>query len=286
MKKGLTISLAVLMVFGLATVALAGSDWKVEFNAAGFTTLSEVVKSGHLWQTEELVNYGSVSFEKYVYTEIATFDPTYGRYGMKVTEFKDVYASGATYFQESDVIGGLNWQRTSSGGGWVIPTPTDIGTGYIKETVVNDGEFELHKDKYSAGDYHLDEYKEISGSGRTSIDKVVSWWTNSPVEFQEPKDLTDVQIEIEFDSDPTYFYDELYSVDSGAYPMHVSMDISKEREEAAYAPMPSFDDPFPVGKEVIYYGSENAYGSFIDTDEDFNYTEWVVINPLWTNVVP
>lgn len=97
-----------------------------------------------------------------------------------------IQATGNTMYSEQTLAGGINWQRQEDiyTGGWYVDTPPtryDLGT---YEAINNQGTFSLEKylnaeTRGEGSAWDIQEYKHISGSGETTINKEVQWTTNT-----------------------------------------------------------------------------------------------------------
>lgn len=78
-----------------------------------------------------------------------------------------LWGSGYTDFKEFTTVAGFDG---SEGGSPQV-------TGYINENIVNTGDITILKSMQNPGEWNMHEYKYVTGSGDTEINKEVSWWT-------------------------------------------------------------------------------------------------------------
>lgn len=78
-----------------------------------------------------------------------------------------IWGAGETNFKEIVTVAGFDG---SEGGSAQV-------TGYINENIVNTGQVTILKSMQNPGEWNMQEYKYVTGSGETEINKEVSWWT-------------------------------------------------------------------------------------------------------------
>lgn len=80
-----------------------------------------------------------------------------------------MYSSGSSSFNEYSTISGLDWPGSE---GWEV-------TAIIQNSFTNTGTIGMNKEIYSPATWQMQESMLMSGSGATTINKAVYWWTES-----------------------------------------------------------------------------------------------------------
>jgi len=242
--------------------------WEVDVDATGATSLLERVETPYVVDLESIFNNGTLDYAKDV--AVAWYPPNdqwdFNNYD--VSETKSITASGRTTFEECAIVGGADW----TGGFPPVSTPT----GFVHERIENAGNLEIEKVVRSVSGWSLVESKEIKGDGLSSIDKVVGSWTVDPA---YPTELVFAQVT--FDTAMVHFDDFYQHGDlEGTEAMQPTWKQAENWCEAARKGDYVFGAyPDAVGDPNTRGGTIDTYGSYIFTNEPFEYEQLVGINP-------
>ena len=258
MKKIAIVGL--LVVFGMVSGALAGTETSVDISTQGYTEFVEKIITDFT-TIFEFVTFepgnGAPSFELHKRTSVFDGDPYTGEdsepgpgpYGTYLYEYKTVDASdGTTTFAECAVGGGF-----------------EGAAGYIGEFIRNTDTISINKTVYNFGEWHLWEHKEVSGSGETTIYKELATWGKTPNHW------TDAEAYVYFEDTSGYGYGwEDYYTEGGA----LVGTLPSYEVALGWCRNPEIDPDIPFDR----------FESAFVTDEPFEYFEDAAINPGWPDL--
>lgn len=257
--------LALLVVFGAVVGALAHTETWTNISTYGYTTLTETITTDFtkIFESVEFVpGPGAPSFELNKYTSV--FDGIgYNAPGPGPTPpwLSDTYGTYLYEEKHVDATGGTTtFAECAVGGGFTG------AAGYIGEVITNTDRISIDKYVWNFGEWHLAEYKYVSGSGATYIHKQVATWGLLNASGPHPTDAL------------------AYVYFSG---------VSGEEEEQYYTAggvllsnLPDYDTA--LDRCEGDWGRDNAdfFEFRVGTDEPFEYSEDAGINPFWPYIEP
>lgn len=169
---------------------------------------------------------------------------------------------GTTIYHDKSYVGGMDWSEgaeTTDPCDWIYP-PVPRTTGFIDETIFNDGSLSVQQYLESDSPWKLRERKEISASGYMEVFKdVVVWTEDKKIDPQSGKLVNPTQAWVHVESN-------VFPVGNKPTDWYVLMDE-------------------PPAAEGNSYPNQGVFERVWQTDDDISLTQKVGINEYPCNLV-